>query len=131
MSLQSLLFALGRKEGDGSDSNRPQKKKKTIKTRRGRGGGGSGRGHPRGQRSSGGVKTARVHSLPLPTLLLLEELTDVLGGHDLWVADGSGHMTGSGAGRPSLGAGSVLTHLSLGGKALQEVLQLALQVIVS
>lgn len=32
-----------------------------------------------------------VHSPSLPTLLLLEELTDVLGGHDLSTADSSGH----------------------------------------
>lgn len=32
-----------------------------------------------------------VHSPSLPTLLLLEELTDVLGGHDLSPADSSGH----------------------------------------
>lgn len=36
-----------------------------------------------GQRSSGAVETATVKPLPLPALLLLEELMDVIGGHDL------------------------------------------------
>lgn len=40
-----------------------------------------------GQRSSGGVKMPGVYSPSLPTLLLLKELTDVLGGHNLSVAE--------------------------------------------
>lgn len=36
-----------------------------------------------GQRSSDAVETAAVKPLSLPVLLLLEELMDVIGGHDL------------------------------------------------
>lgn len=36
-----------------------------------------------GQRSSGAVEPATFKPLPLPALLLLEELMDVIGGHDL------------------------------------------------
>lgn len=69
-----------------------------------------------------------IYSPSLPTLLLLKELTDVLGGHDLSGAD-SGHNTCTDS--HSDGNVLVLIHLSLGGKALQEVLQLAFEVIVS
>lgn len=36
-----------------------------------------------GQRSSGAVESAAVKPLPLSALLLLEELMDVIRGHDL------------------------------------------------
>lgn len=36
-----------------------------------------------GQRSSGAVEPPSVKPLPLPALLLLEELMDVIGGHHL------------------------------------------------
>lgn len=54
-------------------------------------------GSAEGQRSSGGVKAPGVHSLSLPTLLLLEELTDVLRSHNLpgkrwWSHDTGSHM---------------------------------------
>lgn len=69
-------------------NNYRSKKKGKTKGDGDRRGRGVGQG---GQRSSGGIKMPGVHSPPLPTLLLLEELTDVLGGHDLSVADSSSH----------------------------------------